>query len=52
IVETGAEVLVSGNPGCLLQIEMGLKKRGLNLRTVHPVELLDWSYKGAVPPDG
>jgi len=50
IVETGAEVLVSGNPGCLLQIEMGLKKRGLNLRTVHPVELLDWSYKGAVPP--
>src|SRR5947208_2244951 len=46
IKETGAEVVVSGNPGCSLQIEKGLKERGLNVRVVHPVELLDWSYQG------
>jgi len=46
IKETGAEVVVSGNPGCSLQIEKGLKERGLHIRVVHPVELLDWSYRG------
>jgi glycolate oxidase iron-sulfur subunit len=39
-------VVVSGNPGCSLQIERGLKERGLKIRVVHPVELLDWSYQG------
>ncbi|MFQ5850603.1 MAG: (Fe-S)-binding protein [Candidatus Binatia bacterium] len=46
IKETGAEVVASGNPGCSLQIEKGLRERGLKLRVVHPVELLDWSYQG------
>jgi glycolate oxidase iron-sulfur subunit len=46
IKETGAEVVVSGNPGCSLQIEKGLRERGLKIRVVHPVELLDWSYQG------
>ncbi len=46
IKETGAEVVVSGNPGCSLQIEKGLKERGLDIRVLHPVELLDWSYRG------
>ena len=46
IKETGADVVASGNPGCTLQIEKGLKERGLNIRVVHPVELLDWAYRG------
>jgi len=46
IKETGAQVVVSGNPGCSLQIEKGLKERGLNIRVLHPVELLDWAYRG------
>ena len=46
--ETGAQVLVAGNPGCLLQIGMGIKRHGLNIKTAHPVELLDWAYKGSV----
>jgi len=44
--ETNAEILVAGNPGCLFQIQMGIKKHGLNIKTAHPVELLDWSYRG------
>ena len=50
IKETGAEVVVSANPGCTFQIERGLKDRGLGVRVVHPMELLDWSYRGAMPP--
>ncbi|MDE2181239.1 MAG: 4Fe-4S dicluster domain-containing protein [candidate division NC10 bacterium] len=46
IRETGAQVVVSGNPGCSLQIEKGLRERGLQVRVMHPVELLDWSYRG------
>ena len=44
--EIGAQVLLAGNPGCLLQIGMGIKRQGLNIRTAHPVELLDWAYRG------
>lgn len=40
IVETGARTIVTGNPGCLLQIAKGARGRGLDLEVVHPVELL------------
>ncbi len=49
LAETGAQVVVSGNPGCQLQIAMGLRARGLSMRAVHTVEVLDWSYRGVVP---
>ncbi|MGH7324693.1 MAG: (Fe-S)-binding protein [Candidatus Rokuibacteriota bacterium] len=40
IVETGARVVATGNPGCLLQIAHGCRRRGLDVEVVHPVELL------------
>jgi glycolate oxidase iron-sulfur subunit len=40
IVETGARVVVTGNPGCMLQIAKGVRARGLPLEVLHPVELL------------
>jgi len=46
IREKGVELVVSGNPGCSLQIEKGLRESGLNIRVAHPVELLDWSLRG------
>ena len=49
IKEKGVELVVSGNPGCSLQIEKGLKEQGLNIRLAHPVELLDWSLRGTGP---
>ena len=49
LAETKAQVVVAGNPGCLLQIAMGLRERGLPMRTVHTVEVLDWSYRGITP---
>jgi glycolate oxidase iron-sulfur subunit len=44
IAESGAEIVVSGNPGCLIQLQSGIARRGMNVRVVHPVELLAWAY--------
>jgi glycolate oxidase iron-sulfur subunit len=40
IAATGATVVATGNPGCLLQISNGLAVRGLKIEVVHPVTLL------------
>jgi glycolate oxidase iron-sulfur subunit len=45
--ETGAELLATGNPGCHMQLAAGARLAGLKLRVVHPVELLDESYRRA-----
>ena len=44
IERTGARYVVTGNPGCLMQIGAGLRRAGVNARAVHPVDLLDSSY--------
>jgi glycolate oxidase iron-sulfur subunit len=49
IAGTGATVVASGNPGCLLQIRRGLADRRMPVRAYHPVELLAWSVEGAQP---
>ncbi len=43
ILNTGAEVVVSSNPGCLLQIATGLEAAGRPLRIMHLVEVIDRS---------
>ncbi len=40
IAETGARIVVTGNPGCLLQIAQGCRRRGLDVEVLHPAELL------------
>jgi glycolate dehydrogenase iron-sulfur subunit len=40
------EVLVSNNPGCLLQIKSQLGAAGAEIRTAHPVQLLDAAIRG------
>jgi len=44
IAATGAELVVTGNPGCLMQIGAGMRRAGVRAGAVHPVELLDESY--------
>ncbi len=46
VAETNAEIVVSGNPGCTLQMQAGLRDRGKDVRVLHPVELVDWSLRG------
>ena len=44
IANSGAGYVVTGNPGCLMQIGAGLRRTGATARAVHPVDLLDASY--------
>lgn len=47
LLTTGANAVVSANPGCLLQIMNGLRRRGLKtMPSFHIVELLDASIRG------
>ncbi len=45
IAATGAEAIAAGNPGCMMQIALGIRERGLKMEVVHPVELLDQAYR-------
>jgi glycolate oxidase iron-sulfur subunit len=41
-----AALVVTGNPGCLMQIRAGLQQRGLPIKAVHTVDLLAEAYEG------
>jgi glycolate oxidase iron-sulfur subunit len=45
LLETNADAIVSGNPGCLLQIATGLEAAGQPMRVMHLVEVLDESIR-------
>jgi glycolate oxidase iron-sulfur subunit len=47
---TGAEVIATANPGCMLQLEAGVRLHGRGQRVVHVVELLDEAYRNAGAP--
>ena len=44
IAATGAEIVVTGNVGCILQIARKIKERGSKMTVVHPVDLLARAY--------
>ncbi|MCS1408320.1 MAG: Lactate utilization protein A [Verrucomicrobia subdivision 3 bacterium] len=41
----GASTVATGNPGCLLHIQNGVRQQGKNLRLAHPVSLLAEAYR-------
>lgn len=48
LLTTGAQAVISANPGCMLQLMNGLRRRGLaTIPTFHMIELLDASIRGA-----
>jgi glycolate oxidase iron-sulfur subunit len=44
--ETGAELILTANPGCLLQLRAGVARSKRKRRVLHVVELLDEAYAG------
>jgi glycolate oxidase iron-sulfur subunit len=44
---TKAEVVASGCPGCQMQLNIGIQRRGLKMRVVHPITLLDEAYEAS-----
>jgi len=45
IEATGAQVVATGNVGCILQIARKVKERGRAIQVMHPVDLLDRAYR-------
>jgi glycolate oxidase iron-sulfur subunit len=44
VAATGAPVVVTANPGCLLQLQAGAARRGLDVRVRHIADVLDEAY--------
>jgi glycolate oxidase iron-sulfur subunit len=47
VIASGADFLATGNPGCMMQIGAHLRLLGSEIQVVHPIELLDESYRRA-----
>ena len=46
IASTHAQILVTANPGCMMQIQMGLRERGLAVKVMHVSDVLEMAYTG------
>jgi glycolate oxidase iron-sulfur subunit len=47
ITPLNPDVIVTGNPGCLLQLQSSLARQGRHIPVLHTVQLLDASISGA-----
>ncbi len=45
ILSTGAEIVLAANAGCLLQIQREVRENGHPVKVMHPMDLLDLSYR-------
>ncbi len=46
VLATGAEVLVTANPGCLMQVASSIRRQGGSIAMAHTAEVLDASIRG------
>lgn len=44
VVESGADIVVTGNPGCIIQIQAALQDRAALMQVVHTVDILAQAY--------
>ena len=52
IEATDADVVLAGNPGCLLQLDYGRRAAGSDKPVLHPVQVLDAAYRAARETSG
>jgi glycolate oxidase iron-sulfur subunit len=43
VVGTGAAVICTANPGCTLQLQAGVRRRGVDAEVQHVIEILSQS---------
>ncbi len=48
IEATGADQVVTANPGCSIQLEQGLRRKGIAAKVPPVVDLLDEAYQAEV----
>jgi Fe-S oxidoreductase len=44
VAATGADIIATANPGCVIQLENGLRRAGVQGRVCHVVDILDEAY--------
>ncbi len=49
VIATGASLLVTANPGCLMQVATSVQRAGAQIALAHTVEVLDASIRGLPP---
>jgi len=49
IASLDADVVVTGNPGCILQLHASLERAGKRIPVLHTIQLLDASLRGQLP---
>ena len=45
VMATGAEVVATANPGCMMQLETGVRTQGVDIPVMHVVDVLDMAYR-------
>jgi glycolate oxidase iron-sulfur subunit len=45
IASVRPQIIVTGNPGCILQLRQGVMRQGLAAEVLHPVEVLARAYE-------
>jgi glycolate oxidase iron-sulfur subunit len=48
VMATGAQLLITANPGCLMQVDSAVRRDGNTIALAHTVEVLDASIRGLV----
>jgi glycolate oxidase iron-sulfur subunit len=49
VLATGARIVLASNAGCLLQIGREVRRQRKPIAVMHPMDLLDLSYRGEQP---
>jgi Fe-S oxidoreductase len=50
VLATGATTIATANPGCMSQLDAGVRQSRLGARVVHVIELLDEAMRAAEAP--
>jgi glycolate oxidase iron-sulfur subunit len=45
LASTQTDYIASGCPGCQMQLNLGVRRQGLDVQVVHPIALLDRAYR-------
>jgi glycolate dehydrogenase iron-sulfur subunit len=45
LASTQADYIASGCPACQMQLKLGIRQAGLDIKVVHPIQLLDMTYR-------
>ncbi|TBL79551.1 (Fe-S)-binding protein [Paenibacillus thalictri] len=48
-IPAGCDAVAMGNPGCMMQFQVGVVRQNRSESIVHTIQLLDWSYRGLNP---